>query len=179
MYIWALVPYFPYWQSLSVLAWLAGLQKNGAQQMWLVQPSFIAVAAVVEHFALQVSSGVVHARDSPPEPVNAPADPSFTATRRLTLQVKNGEKRIRSWMNNFLWYFCFIGYLKDKRWDTTLVWFVSQLNKCERRYPYLFAFEKALLVTVGDVERESHDPRSVLHGFNEIIQSSPAGPLNT
>lgn len=46
-------------------------------------------------------------------------------------------------------------------------------------YPYLFALEKALLVTVGDVQRESQDPRSVLHALNEIIQSSPAGPLHT
>lgn len=45
--------------------------------------------------------------------------------------------------------------------------------------PYLFALEEALLVTVGDVQSESKDPRSVFHTLNEIIQSSPAGPLHT
>lgn len=45
--------------------------------------------------------------------------------------------------------------------------------------PHLSALEEALLVTVGDVQRESQDPRSVLHALNEIIQSSPAGPLHT
>lgn len=46
-------------------------------------------------------------------------------------------------------------------------------------YPYLFALEETLLVTVGDVQRESQDPRSVLHALNEIIQSSSAGALHT
>lgn len=46
-------------------------------------------------------------------------------------------------------------------------------------YLYLFALEEALLVTVGDVQRESQDPGSVLHALNEIIQPSPAGTLQT
>ncbi len=46
-------------------------------------------------------------------------------------------------------------------------------------FVYLFAFEEALLVTVGDVQRERQDPWSVLHALNDIIQFSPAGPLHT
>lgn len=46
-------------------------------------------------------------------------------------------------------------------------------------FPYLFALEESLLVTVGDVQRERQDPGSVLHALNEIIQSSPAGALQT
>lgn len=52
------------------------------------------------------------------------------------------------------------------------------MTRHDRMYPYLFALEEALLVTVGDVQRESQDPGSVFHALNEIIQSSPAGPLH-
>ncbi len=45
--------------------------------------------------------------------------------------------------------------------------------------PHLFALEETLLVAVGDVQRQSQDPRSVLHALNEIIQSSPARSLQT
>lgn len=48
----------------------------------------------------------------------------------------------------------------------------------KRVHPYLFALEETLLVTVGDVQRQSQDPRSVLHALNEIVQSSPAGSLH-
>lgn len=36
-------------------------------------------------------------------------------------------------------------------------------------HPYLFALEEALLVTVGEVQGDSQDPRRVLHFLNEII----------
>lgn len=49
----------------------------------------------------------------------------------------------------------------------------------KKMLPYLFALEESLLVTVGDVQRECQDPGSVLHALNEIIQSSPAGALQT
>lgn len=49
----------------------------------------------------------------------------------------------------------------------------------KRMYPYLFALEETLPVTVGDVQRESQDPRSVLHALNLIIQSSSARALHT
>lgn len=42
------------------------------------------------------------------------------------------------------------------------------------RWLTLFALKEALLVTVGDVQRESQNPRSVLHALNEIIQPPPA-----
>lgn len=44
---------------------------------------------------------------------------------------------------------------------------------------YLSALEEALLVTVGDVQRERQDPRSILHALNEVVQSSPAGTLRS
>lgn len=73
---------------------MAGLRRNGARQVRLVALSFVAVAAVVEVFALQVSSaGVVHAGDSVTEAVHAPADPSLSTTGWLTLQAKEKHKR--------------------------------------------------------------------------------------
>lgn len=50
--------------------------------------SFVAVAAGVEIFALQVASGVVDAGDLHAEPVDAPADAPPPAAGRLTLQPK-------------------------------------------------------------------------------------------
>lgn len=44
---------------------------------------------------------------------------------------------------------------------------------------YLSALEEALLVTVGDVQRERQHPRSILHALNEVVQSSPAGTLRS
>lgn len=50
--------------------------------------SFVAVAAAVEVFALQVSTGVVDAGDFHAKPVDAPADPPPPTAGRLTLQGK-------------------------------------------------------------------------------------------
>lgn len=44
---------------------------------------------------------------------------------------------------------------------------------------YLPPLEEALLVTVGDVQRERQDPGGVLHALNEVVQSSPARPLRS
>lgn len=39
----------------------------------------------------------------------------------------------------------------------------------------LLALEKTLSVTVGEIQRQSHDTRGVLHSLNDPIQFSPAG----
>lgn len=57
--------------------------------------SFVAVAAAVEVFALQVAAGVVDVGDFDAEPVDAPADPPPTTAGRLTLQVKSGQEGMR------------------------------------------------------------------------------------
>lgn len=44
--------------------------------------------------------------------------------------------------------------------------------------PYLLAFEEALFVTVGDVQRQRQDSRRVLHALDHVIQPSPAWTLH-
>lgn len=39
----------------------------------------------------------------------------------------------------------------------------------------LFAFEEALLVTVGEVQRQSKDSGCVLHILDQMVQPPPAG----
>lgn len=61
---------------------------------------------------------------------------------------------------------------------------VRRWSRCAAARPtgshaYLFTLEEALLVTVGDVERERQDPGRVLHALNGVVQPRPAGTLNT
>lgn len=45
------------------------------------------------------------------------------------------------------------------------------------RQTHLLAFEESFSVTVGEVQRQRHDTRSVLHSLNDPVQFSPAGAL--
>lgn len=56
---------------------------------------------------------------------------------------------------------------------------VRSTARRERSRSNLFALEEALLVTVGDVERQRHDAGRVLHVLNDVVQPSPAGTLHT
>ena len=54
--------------------------------------SFVAVAAAVQVFALQVAAGVADAGDLAAEAVHAPADAPLPAPRRLALQMWRESK---------------------------------------------------------------------------------------
>lgn len=72
-------------------------------------------------------------------------------------ESKTGIKNLFS--NHLLWHFDFIR-LSDIKVAVHSNFLI---------HLYLFALEEALLVTVGNVQWESKDLRSVLHGLDEII----------
>lgn len=53
--------------------------------------------------------------------------------------------------------------------DAKLVYTPADPPFATARWLALFALEEALLVTVGNVQRESKDLRSVFHGLDDII----------
>lgn len=52
-----------------------------------------------------------------------------------------------------------------------------QSAKTFLKQTHLLALEESFSVTVGKVQRQSHDTRSVLHSLNDPIQFSPAWTL--
>lgn len=122
--------------------------------------SFVAVAAALVFFALEVSAGVVDAGDLDAESVDAPADAPPPPAGRLTLPTHSRVKSRKE-------------MAKSQRREAER----GGERRREAR-PHLPALEEALLVTVGDVERQSQNPGRVLHALEEVVQSPPAGSLH-
>lgn len=102
--------------------------------------SFVAVAAALVFFALKVSAGVVDTGDLDAESIDAPADAPPPPAGRLALPT---DSRVSGWKAS-----------REMRREAC---------------PHLPALEEALLVTVGDVERQGQDSGRVLHALEEVV----------